>query len=112
METLRQQKVSRLIQKEIGDILRIDFKGKFNNSLITVTKVNITKDLSLARVYISIFSNTKKQETFEEILSSTKEIKFILAKRVKNQLRIMPDIEFFIDDSLDYIEHIDSLLKK
>jgi ribosome-binding factor A len=111
METIRQQKVSRLVQKEIGEIFQFDMKGHFGNVLITVTKVNVTKDMSIARVYLSIFAAPKKEDLFKAILASNKEIRRNLGNRVKNQLRIIPSLEFFIDDSLDYIEHIDKLLQ-
>lgn len=112
METIRQQKVSRLIQKEIGEIFQFDMRGHFGSVLITVTKVNVSKDMSIARVYLSIFAAPKKDELFKVIKTSTKEIRRYLGNRVKNQLRIIPALEFFIDDSLDYMEHIDKLLQQ
>ncbi len=82
------------------------------HSMITVTKVNVTSDLSLARVHLSLFATTDKQTLFEKILENKKEIRHILAGRVGKQLRIVPNLEFYIDDALDYIEHIDKLLKQ
>lgn len=113
METTRQQKIGRLLQKEIATIMQQEQRFKVSNAMITVTKVNITKDLSIARVYLSIFSTTGgKQAVFDHICSHNKELRNFLAIRVKNQLRIIPQLEFFIDDSLDYIETIDRLLKE
>ena len=79
--------------------------------MVSVTKVVITSDLSIARVYLSIFATTKKTESVEKIKTHTKEIRGHLGKRVGGQLRIIPNLQFFLDDSLDYLENIDNLLK-
>ena len=110
METTRQQKIARLIQKELAEIFLRENKRLFSGSLLTVTKTHVTKDLSIARVYLSIFGGDTAK-TFEAVQHHAKVIRTELAIRVKNQLRIIPQLEFFIDDSLDYIENIDRLLK-
>jgi ribosome-binding factor A len=109
METKRQEKISKLIQKDLGTILQ-QKSVEMGNPMITVTKVNVTSDLSLARVYVSLFATGDKKETLALIKSHGKEIRFELGKRVKNQLRKVPDLQFFLDDSLDHIERIDELL--
>lgn len=80
--------------------------------MVTVTNVRITPDLGLARVYLSIFPSNQNKETLEIVKNNYKAIRLLLGQKVKNQLRVVPELEFFIDDSLDYIERIDKLLKK
>ncbi len=111
MESTRQQKISRLIQKELGELFRAETRNHFGGAMISVTKVNVTRDVSIARVYLSIFATAKKDEVFEKIESSAKEIRFKLAHQTKNLLRSVPGLEFYLDDSLDYIENIERLLK-
>ncbi len=110
MESKRQQKISRLLQKDLGEILRIFGSEQLRGYMITVTKVNISPDMSLARVYLSLFGPTDKAEAFKSINQHKKEIRHQLGVRVKGQLRIIPELDFYIDDSLDYIENIDKLL--
>ena len=112
MDTTRQNKISRLIQKELGEIFQQQGRSHFGGAMITVTNVIITKDLSLAKVYVSLFATKDKNELLKKIEANTKEIRLNLAHKVRNQLRIMPDLRFYIDDALDYIEKIDNLLKK
>ncbi|MDR0789903.1 MAG: 30S ribosome-binding factor RbfA [Bacteroidales bacterium] len=114
MESNRLNKVARLIQKDMGDILRLEAKKLFLGSLISVTKVSVSADLSVARIYVSIFSIGKatKEDVLALIEQNKKSLRTVLAQRIKNQLRIVPDLSFFIDDSLDYAENIDKLLKQ
>ena len=112
MDSLRLSKVSRLLQRELGDIFQKTARNDYKNAIITVTDVNVSKDLSVARVYLSIFTSDDKEALFERIIANTKETRYQLSQKIKNQVRIIPDLKFFIDDSLDYIEHIDTLLKK
>ena len=111
MESKRQHKISKLIQKDVGDILQKKQNLFPGNTLITLTKVNITKDLSLARIFVSIFGTKDKKETLEIINSSKGEIRYELGQRIRNQLRKVPDLQFYEDDSLDYIERIENLLE-
>ncbi len=111
MTTTRQNKVSRLIQKELGDIFQKQGNNLYHGAMITVTVVRITADLSQAKVYLSLFPPAKKDEIFTAVNEKNKAVRHELAKRVKNQLRIIPELKFFIDDSLDYMEKIDTLLK-
>jgi len=110
METTRQQKIARLIQKDLGMIFQQESRNLFGGVMITVTKVNIAKDLSIARTYLSLFGTKDKEALLENIRLHTKAIRRELGIRVHNQLRIIPELHFFLDDSLDYIENIDHLL--
>ena len=112
MEGTRLTKVARQIQKDLGEIFQRQSKSLFQGRMITVTTVRVSPDLSVARVYLSIFPTEKKEEVFELIKQNTKTIRHELAQRIRNQMRIVPELAFFIDDSLDYIENIDRLLKE
>lgn len=112
METQRQKKIAGVIQKDIVDILqRAAIDGGLTGTLISVSKVSVTTDLSIAKVYLSIFPVKGAQELLEGIKSNTPLIKHELSQRTKNQLRRVPELLFFIDDSLDYIEGIEKSLK-
>jgi ribosome-binding factor A len=111
METTRQQKMARLLQKEMGDIFEIDMRRLFPGAMITITKVNVTKDLSIARFYLSIFALKGKKTPLEEIRKHIPELKYKLGNQIRRQVRIIPQIEFFEDDSLDYIENLEKLIK-
>jgi len=101
-----------LLQADLVDILQGEVrKNGLSNLIITVSKVNITTDLSIAKVYLSIFPTEKGAELLKAIKSNAPLIKHDLAQRVKNQLRKVPNLIFYVDDSLDYIEKIDSALK-
>ncbi|WP_273568599.1 30S ribosome-binding factor RbfA [Maribacter halichondriae] len=113
METQRQKKISGVIQKDIVDILqRAAIDGGLRNTLISVTKVSVTTDLSIAKVYLSIFPNKDAKELMEGIASNQPLIKHELAQRTRHQLRRVPELLFFLDDSLDYIEGIEKSLKR
>jgi len=112
METQRQKKIAGVIQEDIVDILqRAAIDGGLKGTLISVTKVSVTTDLSIAKVYISIFPNKDSKELLDGIKSNQPLIKHELAQRTRNQLRRVPDLLFFLDDSLDYIENIEKSLK-
>jgi ribosome-binding factor A len=110
MESKRQLRISKLLQKELGEIFQRESKEKFGAAMITVTNVLVTKDLSIARVHLSLFATKDKQALMESITHSAGEIRFNLGRRVKDQLRHIPELEFYEDDSLDYIEKIENLL--
>ena len=114
MDSTRQNKVGRLLQKDISEIFQNESRGMFGNAMITVTKVRSAPDLSVAKVYLSIFAagNINKNDIVKNINLHTKEFRRNLGTRVKHQLRVIPELEFFLDDSLDYIENIENLLKK
>ncbi|MEO1012350.1 MAG: 30S ribosome-binding factor RbfA [Bacteroidota bacterium] len=112
MESQRQRKIAGIIQKDIADILRLALKeGGLTGTLISVTKVSVTVDLSLAKVYLSIFPTKDTKELMEGIASNGPLIKHELAQRTRHQLRRVPDLSFFVDDSLDYIQNIEESLK-
>ena len=112
METQRQKKIAGVIQKDIVDILqRAAIDGGLRNTLISVTRVSVTTDLSIAKVYVSIFPNNDAKELMEGIRSNQPLIKHELSQRTRHQLRRVPELQFFIDDSLDYIENIEKSLK-
>ncbi|WP_422858161.1 30S ribosome-binding factor RbfA [Flagellimonas sp. S174] len=112
MESQRQRKIAGIIQQDVVDILqRAATDGGMQGTLISVTKVNVTVDLSIAKVYISIFPNDKDGELLKGIQSNQTLIRHELAQRTKNQLRRVPELLFFLDDSLDYIDEIEKSLK-
>lgn len=111
MPTLRQNKVARLIQKEIGNLILKEGYGNTSGAMITVTIVRVSPDLGYAKIYLSVFPSTKAEEVLESIKSKSNEIRRDLGNLVRNQLRIVPELAFFIDDSLDYASRIDQLLK-
>ncbi|QWX83583.1 30S ribosome-binding factor RbfA [Cellulophaga sp. HaHaR_3_176] len=112
METQRQKKIGGVIQKDIADVLqRAAIDGGLKGTLISISKVIVTTDLSIAKVYVSIFPNKGANELLEGIKSNQPLIKHELAQRTKNQLRRMPELLFFLDDSLEYIDGIEKSLK-
>ena len=110
MDTTRQNKIAKLIQKELADIFLTDGIPVYD-CMITVTQTKVTSDLSLARSYLSVFNASDNEEVLKAIKKNTKDIRYRLAQKVKNQLRSIPQLVFFIDDSLDYMENIENLLK-
>jgi ribosome-binding factor A len=112
MESTRLQKVSRLLQKELGTFLQRESLNICGGKMVSVTAVRVSPDLGIARVYLSVFPSEKTSETLDQIKSHTKSIRYALGKNVRNQMRIIPELDFYIDDSLDYIEKIEGLLKK
>jgi len=110
MESKRQIKIAKLLQKDIGEILQTESNRLFGGAMITVTKVYVTKDLSLAKVYLSLFLAKDNEQLLNKIIQHSREIRHNLAMKVKNQLRAVPELSFYLDDSLDYIENIEKLL--
>jgi ribosome-binding factor A len=112
-ESHRQKKIGGILQQDLVEVLQgAATKGGLRGIIISVSKVNVTADLSIAKVYLSIFPNKEGAELLKGIRSNTPLIRHELAQRTKNQLRRMPNLEFFIDDSLEYIERIDKSLKR
>lgn len=110
METTRQAKISRLLQKELSEIFRRQ-TAKTHGVIVSVSAVRVSPDLSIARAYLSVFPSDKGQEMIASINNSAKTIRYELAQNVRYQLRKTPELQFYLDDSLDYIENIDRLLK-
>ncbi len=111
MSSTRQNKIERLLQRDLGDIFQKGTTGLFRGKMITVTTVRVSPDLSNAKVYLSLFPVDDKKEFIDYINGIEGQIRFDLGKRVRHQLRKVPELTFFIDDSLDYIDNIDNLLK-
>lgn len=109
METTRQAKISRLLQKELSELFRLQ-TAKTHGTLVSVSAVRISPDLSVARAYLSTFPSERSAEIIKSINASAKTIRYELAQRVRYQLRKTPELTFFVDDSLDYAENIDRLL--
>lgn len=110
-ETTRQKKVSRLILREVAEIFLKKGNELAPGRMLSVTKVRITPDLSSARIYISIYPSSDQENILIYIQDHAAKIRFDLGHKVRSQLRIVPDLHFFIDDSLDYIDKINKLLK-
>ena len=111
METTRQKKVSRLLQKELADIFLKRGNEFAHGKLVSITRVRVSPDLSFAKIYISIFPATDQADILHAIQEHSSKIRFDLGQKIRSQLRIVPEIAFHIDDSLDYIDKIDKLLK-
>lgn len=109
MQSTRLEKINRLLQKELSEIFRLE-TAKTTGTLISVSHVRVSPDLSVARIHLSIFPSEQAQIIINNINRNTAAIRYDLAARVRHQLRRTPELNFYIDDSLDYIEHIDSLL--
>ena len=111
METTRQNKVARLIQKELSDIFQQQTRA-LHGVLVSVCTVRVSPDISVARAYLSIFPSHNADEILKNINANARTIRYELGTRVRHQLRIIPELRFFIDDSLDYLDRIDQLLKQ
>ncbi len=110
MESTRQAKIARLLQKELSEIFRKQ-TAKLRGVIVSVSAVRVSPDLSIARAYLSVFPSDKGQEVINEVNRSARTIRYELAQIVRYQLRKTPELSFYLDDSLDYIENIDNLLK-
>ena len=111
MDTTRQQKISRLVQKELSEIFRRE-TAKTRGTLVSVSSVRVSPDLSVANVRLSIFPSENAQDIMDNITRNERGIRHQLAQQVRYQLRRCPELKFHSDDSLDYIDHIDELLNK
>ena len=112
MESNRQKKIASILQKDLVDVLQTAAtQGGLRGIIISVTKVNVTVDLSIAKVYLSFFPTDQGKDLLEGIRHNTPSIRHELAQRTRNQLRRMPELSFYLDDSLEYIDQIDRSLK-
>ena len=112
MESTRQLKVARLLQKEMGEMFQRELGHHFGHAFISVTKIRISPDLSHAKAYLSIFGHSDKTGIMDKIKEIASEIRGKMGNRIGKQLRIVPTFEYFLDDSADYAAKIDELLKK
>ncbi|MEE1408196.1 MAG: 30S ribosome-binding factor RbfA [Bacteroidales bacterium] len=108
----RQLKIAREIQKDLAEIIRSKGMAVFGGAMVTVSEVRVSPDLSLAKTYVSIFPSAKAEEVMKTLNDNIKVLRGELGHLVAKQLRIVPEIVFYLDTSLDYAEHIDELLKK
>jgi ribosome-binding factor A len=111
MQETRQNKIARLLQKELSVIFQEQTRS-LHGVMVSVTRVKVSPDLSICTAYLSIFPSEKAEELIQNITKNEKQLRYELGTRVRYQLRIIPELRFFIDDSLDYIERIDELLKQ
>ncbi|HIZ87186.1 MAG TPA: 30S ribosome-binding factor RbfA [Candidatus Coprenecus pullistercoris] len=111
-ESTRQLKVAREIQRHLAEIIRSKGMAAFDGALVSVSGVTVSPDLAVAKVYISIFPSAKQKKVFGMIQESARSMRGELGRQMAKQLRIIPELIFYIDDSLDYVEHIDELLAK
>ena len=111
MDSTRQNKIERLIQKELSDIFLHQTKS-MRGVIVSVSEVRISPDLSIAKAYLSVFPSEKGEEIVQNINKNMKSIRYELGTRLRYQLRIIPEIKFFVDETLDMLDHIDELLKK
>lgn len=112
MPSTRQNKVSRMLQKELGDMFQHGGGGLFPGKLATVTRVEITPDLGQARIFLSVFPSPEKEEFEKVFMEKGSNLRHELGNRIRHQLRGIPELNFFLDDSLDYIDNIDRLLNE
>ena len=112
METKRQEKIARLIQKEMGMLFQKELSELGAGGMITVTKAKITSDLGLAKIYLSLLAVDDNQAVIDNINKNVVQIRYAFGKKIKSQLRIVPHLKFYEDDSMDYYENIDRLLKE
>jgi ribosome-binding factor A len=108
----RQLKVGRELQKDLAEIIRGKGMAAFGGAMVTVSEVRISPDLSVAKVYVSIFPSAKAEAVMKTLQDNVKTLRGELGRVVAKQLRIVPELVFYLDSSLDYAEHIDSLLGK
>lgn len=111
MESIRQRKVSRQLLKDLSDIFQLNGRDLVGTSLISVTVIRVSADLSIARVYVSIFGSDDKTTVIDQMNQRSALIRKKLGERIRNQMRKVPELKFFIDDSVDYSQAIEQLLK-
>lgn len=111
-ESTRQLKVAKEIQREMAEIIRSKGMAAYDGALVSVSGVRLSPDLSVAKIYLSVFPSSKADSVMVSIKEGTKALRGELGNRMAKQLRIVPEIIFYLDSSLDYVEHIEELLKK
>ena len=112
METTRQQKIARQIQKDVAEIFQKEGAPIVRGSLVTVTAVRVSPDFAYAKIYVSIFPFERSGEVMQALEHNIRLVRGALGQRIRNQLKNVPEIQFFLDDSLEYIEHIEEALKR
>lgn len=112
MESKRQQKFAGVIQQDLAAIFQREGAVYLPDTLVTITKVRVTPDLAIARVFLSFFNSQNNQQALQLVKSHASEIRYKLGARIKDQVRIIPQLEFFIDDTSEYVERMDKLFDK
>jgi len=112
MESTRQLKVAKLLQKELGDLFQREGRSLLGNVFVTLTKVKVSPDLSNAKVYLSFMMVENKKEVLDTLTSHSKIIRKMIGERIRNQVRIIPEIQFYLDDNLDYAAKMDEIFSK
>lgn len=112
MESKRQQKFAGVIQEDLATIFQREGMNYLPNTLVTITKVRVTPDLAIARVFLSFFNGTNNQQALQAIKSHASEIRYKLGARIKDQVRVIPQLEFFVDDTSEYVERMDKIFDK
>ena len=111
METTRQQKIAKQIQKDVAEIFQKEGAGIVRGALVTVTAVRVSPDFGYAKIYVSIFPFEQNAKVMETLSQQNWFLRRALGQRIRNQVKNVPEIQFFLDDSLEYIEHIEEALK-
>ena len=111
-QSTRQQKVGRELQRDLAEIIRSKGMAAFGGAMVTVSEVRVSPDLSIAKVYVSIFPSDRQEAVMKLLEENNKAIRGELGRKVAKQLRIVPELDFYLDTTLDYVEHIEELLKK
>jgi ribosome-binding factor A len=112
MESKRQQKFAGVLQQDLAAIFQREGMGFLPNTLVTITKVRVTPDLAIARVFLSFFNSGNAQQSLQNIKAHASEIRYKLGARIKDQVRVIPQLEFFVDDTNEYVERMDKLFDK
>lgn len=112
MESKRQQKFAGVIQKDLAEIFQREGSNLLPNTMVTITKVRVTSDLAIARVYLSFFNSTNNVLALNTIKAHAGEIRYKLGSRIKDQARIVPQLEFFVDDTSEYVERMDKIFDR
>lgn len=110
MDTTRQQKIAKQIQKDVADIFQKEGAGMVKGLLVTVTSVRVSPDFAYAKIYVSVFPFDRSPALMQELERQNWFIRRALGQRLRNQVKSIPEIQFFLDDSLEYIEHIEQAL--
>jgi ribosome-binding factor A len=112
MESKRQQKFAGVIQQDLAAIFQREGNNYLPNTMVTITKVRVTPDLAIARIFLSFFNNSGTQLALQTIKSHASEIRYKLGARIKDQVRIIPQLEFFVDDTSEYVDRMDKIFDK
>ncbi len=111
MKNKRQQQLSKLLQRELSTILQKEGFNMYGNALVTIINISLTQDFSIARVYLSIYNVENKNQVLDIVTDHKRELRNLLGRQVKNQVRKIPQLEFYLDETLDYVYKMEELFK-